>query len=1137
MTFRLRDAVRTLVLASVLTGGAVTGLIACGGDDSSSGTNVTPPPPPPPVNPPPPPVQPPPVNPPPPPPPGDGGTDATLPTAATPTFNPAPGNFDGGVPAPGVAISTTTAGADIFFTTDGTNPTHASTVYSSPIAVTKDTTIRAMAGKAGFSDSTVAVGVYTVTIPVNGTAPVDFTPPAGTYPNTQQVALSSTTAGATICYTVDGVTVPDCNAGTCSATSAPYNAATPITVSAANTKIQAIACKAGNTKSTVQSAVYQFKAAKATSLPDPPGIVAAGTQITLSTITTGGDIHYTIAPAARPTCLTGSVITDTGLTAPISQNTTFQTVVCKAGYQNSDTADFTYLVRADDPTIAPAAGTKDNDLTGGTGVTITLGTGADFACYTTNGADPTCAAGAAACPGSTLYSTPITVNVDPTTVKAVNCGANNISNAAPVSATYNFQVAPINVNAAPAGGPNDTTTEFVNTTDNVNNTVTLSTATTGAARKICYRTDGVAPTCAPDPANPNTAVLCGAGSTNYTGAFVVKTPFTVKAVGCKPNYQNSVGRQVTYADAAASVGVTVAPPPGTYNNDLSAANGDPVTITASPADATICYTAGAQALPDPVCDVLTGTCTSGTTYVGPFDITADDTWVKVRACKVGIANQSALSQGDYKLKVATPTASNGSGTYAPGTVITFSTTTLGAEIHYTTGNPAPPATCAGGTVSNTYTVSGTQGTVTQVNAIACKAGYQNSNTNGWTYTTGGLAPPTFNPAGGTSYYDTQVIHISSTSGSIPGSVICYSTDSIPTCNPGQTICIAPPQGSVLQAPASGFDLPVNTSGTDVRAITCAPGYNMSTTTNQTYTLNVSPLTASPASGTYGAAVNATISQVDPPPGPPPNGPKTANAFICYTTNGNAVPANNPTCASNAGTGLTCTQEDSQNFVFSNPTNTLRFRGCKPGLVSTAEVTRNYNINAYSRTIVIDGVLDFVDAENLISTTDAGYKAWVSYDNNNIYMGLMGTGVGSFNVANYVHWYTRGIQATTTTPDKLSAANEFGTAPLPTGVTHHIYWRTDNGDTAVRFWNGAQYAVSFIGTPNVANGGAGASSYVEMSIPRAGGLGDPATLIFVGAYTAGNVNVVGFPGPAMFGNWIETSFSDFLNPNDPSHLKP
>lgn len=73
--------------------------------------------------------------------------------------NPGSGTFVGGTT---VTLTTTTAGAEIYYTLDGTDPTKASTKYSSPIEIKKDTTIKAIAITADGS-SEVKTFVYKIT--------------------------------------------------------------------------------------------------------------------------------------------------------------------------------------------------------------------------------------------------------------------------------------------------------------------------------------------------------------------------------------------------------------------------------------------------------------------------------------------------------------------------------------------------------------------------------------------------------------------------------------------------------------------------------------------------------------------------------------------------------------------------------------------------------------------------------------------------------------------------------------------------------------------------------------------------------------------------------------------------------------
>lgn len=88
------------------------------------------------------------------------GAIASSSQVATPTFNPAAGTYPS---AQTVTISTTTSGATIRYTTNGTAPTPTSgTVYSSPVAISATTTLKAIAYKSGSTDSTVASAIYTI---------------------------------------------------------------------------------------------------------------------------------------------------------------------------------------------------------------------------------------------------------------------------------------------------------------------------------------------------------------------------------------------------------------------------------------------------------------------------------------------------------------------------------------------------------------------------------------------------------------------------------------------------------------------------------------------------------------------------------------------------------------------------------------------------------------------------------------------------------------------------------------------------------------------------------------------------------------------------------------------------------------
>lgn len=84
-----------------------------------------------------------------------GGTS----TVATPTFSPAGGTY---ASAQTVTITTSTSGASIRYTIDGSTPTGSSTLYSGPISVPSSRTINAIGIKSGSTNSAVASASYTI---------------------------------------------------------------------------------------------------------------------------------------------------------------------------------------------------------------------------------------------------------------------------------------------------------------------------------------------------------------------------------------------------------------------------------------------------------------------------------------------------------------------------------------------------------------------------------------------------------------------------------------------------------------------------------------------------------------------------------------------------------------------------------------------------------------------------------------------------------------------------------------------------------------------------------------------------------------------------------------------------------------
>ena len=81
-------------------------------------------------------------------------------TATAPTATPAAGSYSG---TQSVVLASATTGAAIRYTVDGSTPTHlVGTVYTGAISVAVSTTIKAIAFKTGYNNSTVLSAGYAI---------------------------------------------------------------------------------------------------------------------------------------------------------------------------------------------------------------------------------------------------------------------------------------------------------------------------------------------------------------------------------------------------------------------------------------------------------------------------------------------------------------------------------------------------------------------------------------------------------------------------------------------------------------------------------------------------------------------------------------------------------------------------------------------------------------------------------------------------------------------------------------------------------------------------------------------------------------------------------------------------------------
>jgi hypothetical protein len=238
---------------------------------------------------------------------------------ATPTANPAGGAVASGTE---ISLSTTTSGATIYYTTDGSVPTVSSAVYSTPIIVTGTSTVKAIAVKAGMTNSAVMTQNFTLYVPDkpaivsvdarNGHAIVTWSPVSGAQKYLVYESAVSGTYGSALdtvsasVYTYDftnlnnGTTyyfvVKATNPGGESAASNEVSAK-PITVPAAPTGVTATA---GDGQATVTftppddnggSTITHYVV---TSNPGGIAVHGSGNPITLTGLSNGMSYTFTV---------------------------------------------------------------------------------------------------------------------------------------------------------------------------------------------------------------------------------------------------------------------------------------------------------------------------------------------------------------------------------------------------------------------------------------------------------------------------------------------------------------------------------------------------------------------------------------------------------------------------------------------------------------------------------------------------------------------------------------------------------------------------------------------------------------------------------------------------------------------------
>ncbi|MDZ4181703.1 MAG: chitobiase/beta-hexosaminidase C-terminal domain-containing protein, partial [Candidatus Cloacimonadaceae bacterium] len=628
-----------------------------------------------------------------------------IPVVATPVLTPASGIYP---IAQNVSIATTTDGATVRYTMDGSEPDLTSPLFLAPINVPLNTTmtIKAKAFKTDWMPSATATEVYIITGTVSD---VVFNPPGGSYSAAQNVVLSSATEGAYFRYTTDGSEPTD--------TSTLYTV--PISVPLNTTMtIKAKAYKSGWLPSATGTETYNVTGQVVLTQPvfsPGSGNYNAPQMVSISApIPADATIHYTI-DGSEPSEINGMLYAGA---FEIAQTTLVKAIAFKAGWQNSLVASAQYSFGVIAPSFAPVSGIYTTPQS----VTISSPTVGASIRYTTDGSDPSPTFG-------TIYSGAINVPMDSSLFIKAIAYKDGWTPSQIVSANY-----------VVTGQVSDIMFSIPGGTYNTAQNVILSTLTDGAT--IRYTLDGSDPT---------------VGSTLYTTAINVplNSSVTIKARGFKSNWlPSNIGTEIYNVTGTTAFDQPVlTPAPGTYANAISVAIGTPI-----PNDAAIYYTLDGTV---PAAD-------NGMLYGAPIPI---DAAVTLRAVAIKAGWLPAYITGSYDFAAAAPVFAPAAGSYASAQNVILTSTTIGATIRYTTDG-TDPSPVNGMDYVAPITVSINQ----TIKAYSIKAGYQDSPIVSATYAIGTFVPvvatPVFNPLGGT-YATAQDVSITT---STPGATIHYTID-------------------------------------------------------------------------------------------------------------------------------------------------------------------------------------------------------------------------------------------------------------------------------------------------------------------------------------------------------------------------
>lgn len=284
--------------------------------------------------------------------------DTTPPTpgkVATPTATPGEGTY---YSAKNVTLSTSTDGATIWYTLNGSNPIcNISTPYNYPITISETKTLKAIACKEGWTPSEVLSEDYTIHTHIE----LSFNPAPG-ITGEEFVEITTTPDATDIWYTTDG-------SNPTRDTATRYDESERIRIEDKFTRIKAIAYFENKIDSGVQNAGYTRKGYVAQPIAEPvDGLISLDTEIVLSTTTPDAEIFYTTdetKPDERSIPYRNPILIDKDY---ITENCKESCVITTIAYYKDDTSEineFRFDIsdkKVETPTADPEGGNFEGKI-------------------------------------------------------------------------------------------------------------------------------------------------------------------------------------------------------------------------------------------------------------------------------------------------------------------------------------------------------------------------------------------------------------------------------------------------------------------------------------------------------------------------------------------------------------------------------------------------------------------------------------------------------------------------------------------------------------------------------------------------------------------------------------------------------